>query len=116
MPSLRWTESFAALSPLARLILRVMMIGIVLSVCGLGAVTVMGARELVRGTPLASALLVHLTVFWSFRAGAQSVYNRRGLWPRDRRGRLTHLALMLLFAGQALDFLLLAIHALGSGR
>jgi hypothetical protein len=116
LPSMRaaargfdWAGELARLSPLNRRMVQVIGLAIVLVMCGLGGVVLVAADHLVRGGRLALALDAFLAVFLGFRAFVQwRVY--APLWPTSRGGRLTHVALGLLFTLQSLVYALAGLH------
>jgi hypothetical protein len=99
---LRWSEELATLSPLSRRIIGVITFAIVLVVQGTGIVTLLGAEEIARGTPLGSAFAALMATFWGYRACMQRTY--APLWPEGALGRLSHLGLSSIFWTQALLF------------
>ena len=70
--ALRWTDELERLSPLPARIVRVMTLGIVLCVFGLGVTVVMAPGEVAGGGRLGTTLAVFLGVFWSWRAWIQA--------------------------------------------
>jgi hypothetical protein len=97
---LNWREQLSALTPLNRRIVQVIGLAIVLVMCGLGAVLVVAADELVRGGRLATGVSAFVAVFLGYRAWVQWVVYAP-IWPRHLPGRLCHWALALMFSAQA---------------
>jgi hypothetical protein len=105
---LSFADELAALGPLGARIVRVMALGIMLCVFGLGVVVLLAAESVARGGRLGAGLAIFLGSFWSWRALVQlRVYAR--LWPSSALGRLTHVGLCLLFTGQGAAFFAVAV-------
>lgn len=90
---LNWKKELALLTPINRHLVRVVVLGIVICVLGLGIVVVSCAEQMV-STRIGRILSVFLAGFWSYRALAQwLVYGR--IWPG--RFRWAHWCLCVLF-------------------
>lgn len=105
---LRWEDDMAKLSPINRKIVLVIGIAILLVGVGSGMVVVLGAREMVAGGRLGSALCGFLGIFWLYRAIVQ-VFVYSGIWPEGQVARLSHYGLTALFTFQASVYLMACV-------
>ena len=99
---LRWSDELRTLSPLSRRIIGVIGLAIVLVVQGTGIVTLIGAQEIARGTPLGSSFAALMATFWGYRALMQRAY--APLWPPGTLGWISHVGLSCVFWTQACLF------------
>lgn len=103
---LRLGAELDRLAPVTRRIVYVLATTVVLTVLGTGAIVTATATSLAAGGPLALALCTFLGAFWSFRTLCQCYY--AGVWPKTTAGRVSHQALLALFAFQAALYAVLA--------
>lgn len=68
---LRWRESLAGLDPLTRHLIWVHGVFIVLTIVGMGTISLALPRELAAGSPLALAVCGFIAIFWIARLAVQ---------------------------------------------
>jgi hypothetical protein len=101
---LAWPDDLARLQPVSRLLFKVIVAFIMLTVMGLGAVIVSAPDQLLDGNRLGIGLGAFLCLFWSARALIQAFVLAK-TFPRDSLvARLGARGLVVLFGFLALSY------------
>jgi ABC-type uncharacterized transport system permease subunit len=111
---LSWKEELPRLSPFNRKLFQVYAAFTVLTVLGLGTLTLFLERELLRGDRAALALAGFTGLYWLSRLGVDLFYFSHRDWPRGRRFVVGHALLLALFLCLAATYLGLAAWHLSS--
>lgn len=105
---LGWKDDFSKLSPINRMIVFVLGVGMQLTIVGLGIVTIFSSDDLLQGGKLQLFFIGFMCVFWLYRALVQFIIYPK-IWPS--KIRLMHYGLQCLLTFLTCSYGVIFIYA-----
>lgn len=110
--ALDWKTHLAPLHPFLRTLFWVYGVFIVLTITGFGVLTLLNAKAMAAGDPVARSLAAFIAVFWSARLYVQFfVFDARGFLTSTLR-KVGYHTLTVAFIAQAVVYILAALQPL----
>jgi hypothetical protein len=107
--ALNWKTNLASLPPFLRSLFWVYGAFIVLTIAGLGTLTLLHAKAMATGEPVARSLAAFIAVFWSARLFVQFFIFDAGAFLTSTVRKIGYHTLTLAFIAQAVVYVLAAV-------